>query len=417
MFIDGRFASAADLTGWLAGEEQRLIDLARRSRTAVGFGYLGDDGSVVASAGHRVLVTARMTEVFATAALRGDDGAREDARHGVMALLGPFWDDESGGWLSRYVAPEEHTDPLEAALAATSAKSAHDHASVLLAAATADAAGIAGAGALLERAATVMIDRFWSEQEGALVDAFSRDWTSAEEYRGARSNMRFVEAALAVHEVTGDAVWLDRARRVAERLVGTIAAGHGWRIVEHFDAQWNPDVDYRVEYASELFRPVGWNVEHSMQWARLLVELGRALRGVLVDAEWMFEAAACLFGVAMDAAWQPGSTPGFVATLDWDDSPLIVERTHTVITTTILAVWALHEELGNDYYLQRYRALWGYARRHFVDETDGSWLHELGRDLRPTARLWSGRPELSSAYKAVVAELTPRRCAVRQPVL
>ncbi|NQX11602.1 AGE family epimerase/isomerase [Microbacteriaceae bacterium VKM Ac-2855] len=402
--------TSAELTAWLAKEEQRLLDVARGSRAESGFGYLGDAGEVVPGEGLRLLVTARMTTVFARAALRGDRSARAAAAHGVEALLHTFWDDSFGGWLSR-VLPAEH-DVVQAAIAATVHKDAHDHASVLLAAATADAAGIDGADALLERAATVLISRFWDEDQGALVDSFTRDWSIVEDYRGARANMRFVEAALAVYSVTGDAVWLRRAERVAERMMAT-AADNGHRIVEHFDAQWRPLPEYGRDSPADRFRPYGYSVGHSMEWARLLVELARALRGVMVDAEWMVDTAACLFGVAIDNGWQTGDRPGFVSTLDWDDVPVIGQRMHVVLAEAIGASWALFEELEHEVYLQRYAGFWRYARRNFVDRENGSWIHELGYDLLPSSRVWLGRPDILHAYTAVLTPMTPRLAAAR----
>lgn len=407
-----RAAEAAELTAWLANEEQRLLSFARRSRTDAGFGYLSDTGEVLDAEGFRLLITARMTGVFARAALRGDADARDHAEHGVRALMETFWDDAFGGWLSRVIAPEHDVDVIQAAIAATSHKSAHDHATVLLTAAVADAAGIPGADALLERAATVLMARFWDEEQGALIDSFTRDWSVVEDYRGARANMRFVEAALAVYSVTGDELWLLRAQRVSERVMAT-AIDNGYRVIEHFDAQWRPLPDYGLGSPADQFRPYGYSVAHSMEWSRLLVELARALRGILVDAEWMIDTAVCLYGVAVDNGWQPGSRPGFVYSLDWDDVPVIGQRMHVVLAEAIGASWALYEELEHTVYRDRHLGFWHYARRNFVDTANGSWIHELGYDLLPSTRIWLGKPDILHAYNAVVLAMTPRLARAR----
>src|SRR5215212_351106 len=73
-----------------------------------------------------------MTHVFALAALRGRPGAGPLVDRGLAALTGPFRDAEHGGWFSSLTS--------DGAPAATG-KSAYDHAFVVLAAASATAAG------------------------------------------------------------------------------------------------------------------------------------------------------------------------------------------------------------------------------------------------------------------------------------
>src|SRR4051794_41667123 len=98
----------------------RLLDFAARSRLLEGgFGYLGDDGRVIAERPVETWIVARMTHVFGLAHLLGRPGADELARHGVVALTdGPLHDARHGGW---FAATEDDT------------KAAYPHAFVLLA--------------------------------------------------------------------------------------------------------------------------------------------------------------------------------------------------------------------------------------------------------------------------------------------
>uniref|UniRef100_UPI0005BA6964 AGE family epimerase/isomerase n=1 Tax=Actinomyces polynesiensis TaxID=1325934 RepID=UPI0005BA6964 len=78
-------------------EFHALVDFARNSRVATGFGYMGPEGEVDTSRPVELWVTCRMTHVFCLAALQGIEGAAELADHGIAALRGPFHDAEHGG--------------------------------------------------------------------------------------------------------------------------------------------------------------------------------------------------------------------------------------------------------------------------------------------------------------------------------
>src|SRR4051812_3288991 len=114
----------------------RLLDFAQRSRLPEGgFGYLGDDGLVLAGRPVETWIVARMTHVFGLAHLLGRPGADELVRHGVVALTdGPLRDAQHGGWRA---STEDDT------------KAAYPHAFVLLAGGAAPpAAAAGGAGAV-----------------------------------------------------------------------------------------------------------------------------------------------------------------------------------------------------------------------------------------------------------------------------
>ena len=125
-------------------------------------------------------ITARMTYVFALAAMRGEPFALDLAGHGVTSLLsGPLRDREHPGWLGSVT---------DSGSPRADAKLAYDHAFVVLAASTAVAAGVPGAEALLDDAAAVF-DQYFLDGTGRVVDSYPRDFSAAEAYRGANSSM------------------------------------------------------------------------------------------------------------------------------------------------------------------------------------------------------------------------------------
>src|SRR6185503_7643024 len=141
-------------------------------------------------------------------------------------------------------------------------KEAYSHSFVLLAAASATMAGRPGGRPLLDAIIEIVERHFWSEEEGACVEAWDRAWREPEAYRGANANMHMVEACLAAGDATGDAIWSQRALRIAERLVQDVAARNDWRVVEHFDAAWNPLPDYNRAEVRHPFRPFGVTPGH-----------------------------------------------------------------------------------------------------------------------------------------------------------
>ena len=87
------------------------------------------------------------------------------------------------------------------------AKTNYDHAHVLLATASAAAAGIPGADAAFVAAAAAIEQHFWSDTEGCARESWNADFTELEPYRGANSNTHSVHAYLAAGDVSGNPVW------------------------------------------------------------------------------------------------------------------------------------------------------------------------------------------------------------------
>lgn len=376
---------------WRMAEGQRLLSFAKASRLPDGFGNLDANGRLLPGATAETMNTARMTHCFALAHIQGVPGYLAYAEHGVAALAGAMRDATYGGWFAH---PGGQDD---------SGKSAYLHAFVALAASSAVVAGAAAAKDLLADAIRVIEEHFWSEGEGALRETFSRAWQLPEAYRGANSNMHATEAFLALADVTGDPVWLQRALRIVERIVHVQAAASQYRVVEHFDALWQALPDYNLAHPADHFRPYGTTPGHGMEWARLLLHLEASLRLAGLEAPgWLLPCARGLFESACTLAWNVDGAAGFIYTLDWNNRPVVRARLHWVHAEGCAAAAALLMRTGEAQYQRWYQRIWDFIDNHFIDREAGSWHHELDADNRPAGTIWPGKPDLYHAYQALL---------------
>jgi len=375
----------------LAAETDRLLDFARASRVEGGFAWLDDDGAPDRGEPLHLWITARMTHVFALGQLLGHQDCAQLVDHGLAALRDSFRDPEAGGWFAA-VGHDGH--PVQ------TAKKAYEHAFVLLAASSAAVAGRPRADALLSEAAAVMLERFWSEEDGLCREGWDREWRELDGYRGANANMHATEAFLTAGDATGEATWHARALRIAQRLIHGVAREHGWRLPEHFDERWRPVLDFNEDRPRDPFRPYGVTPGHGLEWARLLVTLHASLAD---PPGWLPDAAQRLFARATADGWE--SNGGFVYTTDHDGRPVVRERFHWVVAEGIGAASVLHTVTGEESYERWHRGLWAFADEHLIDRDRGSWRHELDPENRPAAQTWHGKPD---AYHAVQATLVPR---------
>lgn len=376
---------------WRLAEAQRLLAFAKAAKLRDGFGNLDAKGQLTPGACAETMNTARMTHCFALAHLQGIPGSLAYAEHGVAALRGAMQDASYGGWFAHPGGQED------------SGKAAYLHAFVALAASSAVVAGAADAQLLLADATEVIETHFWSEAKGALRETFSRAWQLPEPYRGANSNMHATEAFLALADATGNSLWLQRALRIAERIIHTHAAANGYRVIEHFDAHWQPLPDYNREHPADHFRPYGTTPGHAMEWARLLLHLEASLqRAGLLAPQWLPDSACRLFDAACQHAWNVDGAAGFVYTLDWANRPVVHARLHWVHAEACAAAAALLQRTGEAQYEQWYRNCWGFIANHFIDPVAGSWHHELDARNRPAGTIWPGKPDLYHAYQALL---------------
>jgi len=383
---------------WLAEERTRLWDFARGAvHPQGGFAWLDDRGNAELERPVETWVTCRMTHVAGLEVLQGNTAAEAVLDHGVRALREVLRDPDHGGWFPAL-------DPATRTPTSTT-KACYDHAFVLLASATATAAGHPDGKELLEEAREVFGRHFWDADAGLAVESWDREWRTLEEYRGVNANMHTVEALLAVHEVTDDAAPLADAARIVERVVHGFARDHGWRLPEHFTARWTPLPDYNRDQPADPFRPYGVTIGHLLEWARLALHLRTALGD---DAPaWLLEDAAALFETSLRDGWHADGRDGFVYTTDFDGRPVVRSRLHWVLAEAIGAAWALGRELRDPAYGDWYAAWWAHAERYFVDRAAGSWRHELDARNQPAATVWAGKPDVYHAYQAALLPSLP----------
>lgn len=378
----------------LAAETDRLLEFARASvHPDGGFAWLDDDGRPQLDRPVELWISCRMTHVFALAHLMGRPYAAELVDHGVAGLTGRLRDAEHGGWWAA----------VDASGPVTRSKTAYEHAFVVLAASSATAAGRPGAAELLTEALDVLDRRFWDPEAGMVVEQWDETWTRLDDYRGVNANMHTVEALLAAADVTGDDGLRDRARQILTTVVHGFARANAWRIPEHFDAQWQPLLDYNHDEPAHPFRPYGATVGHWFEWSRLALGL-RA--GLGADApDWLLDDARALFDAGVREGWAVDGAAGFVYTVDWDGAPVVRQRMHWVVTEALAAAATLWQVTGDPAYAGCHEHWWAYAEEHLIDRERGSWHHELDPANRPAAGTWAGKPDV---YHAVQTTLVPR---------
>jgi sulfoquinovose isomerase len=378
----------------LAAEGRRLLAFAAASRHPDGgFAWLDDRGRPELARPVELWITCRMTHVFSLAALLGHPGAEDLADHGIGALMGRLRDHRHGGWYAG----------VDGGGPTGGHKGAYEHAFVLLAAASAVVAGRPAADGLLDEALAIHHTRFWDDEAGAVVETWNEDFTVLDGYRGLNANMHTVEALLAAGDATGDHALHERAHRICQRVVG-IGHRHGWRLPEHYDATWTPQLEYHRERPADPFRPYGATVGHAFEWARLLLHVRATVAPASAE---LLAAATALFDRAVADGWAADGQPGFVYTTDWDGQPVVRQRLHWVVTEAIAAASALHLATGADRYGEHYHRWWRYADDHLVDHEHGGWRHELTPDNRPAATVWSGKPDTYHAFQATLLPLLP----------
>jgi sulfoquinovose isomerase len=399
MIQEGNSVSEPGTAPWREVEASRLLAFGREAALPDGgFGWLGADGVVDRTQPCPLYINARMTHVFALAHLAGMAGADSLAASGLDAIGRRYADRANGGWFASVDISGQLID---------SAKENYAHAHVLLAAASATAAGLPGAEAELAAAAAAIERHFWSDAEGCARESWNADFTESEPYRGANSNMHSVEAYLAAGDVTGDPVWHERATSIAARLIDGHARAHAWRIPEHYDEAWRPLPDYNLDHPNDQFRPYGTTPGHSFEWARLLLAIEAARATPTAPAAWLLEAAIALFDTAVADAEGRDGHPGLIYTVDASGQPVVVARLHWVACEAVLAADALYRRTGEERFAAAAVRWWGEIDRYFLDRKGGGWWQELAPDMTPATSTWSGKPDLYHSYQALLFPSLP----------
>ena len=376
---------------WRAAERARLLAFAERSLLpSGGFAWLDDWGRPDASQPLHLWINARMTHIFGLEAIHAASAhARSIAAAGIETLAGRFEDRDNGGWFEAIAADGSPADP---------SKAAYGHAFVVLAAATGTAAGIPGASDLLRRALDVVRRRFWEPDTGTVRERYlGADWTREELYRGANANMHTVEALLTAAAALGDQSLARDALAIATWVVGGPARQAGWRVVEHFDADWRPLPEFNADNPGDHFRPYGLTIGHWLEWSRLLIAIEAALDD---SPAWLAQGAAALFDNGHRLGWPDVGSIGCPYTVGWDNRPVVEARLFWVTAEGILAADALARRTGSDVAGEAVSRLWAEVDGYWRDRERGGWHSELAPDGTPASSVWSGKPDAYHAYQA-----------------
>ncbi|MCT8330991.1 AGE family epimerase/isomerase [Albidovulum sediminis] len=382
---------------WLMTQACDLIGFFRRGalNPSGGFFALDDAGGPLPASGpggpvRHLHETTRMVHCFAIAHLLGLPGSDRMIGHGMAFLRQRHRDRAQGGWFWSV----DDAGPVDAT------KQAYGHAFVLLAASSAKVVGHPDADALIEDATAILNQRFWDEAAGATTEEYGADWQPLGSYRGQNSNMHLTEALMAAYEATAEPDYLRKAERIAGLIIDRHARSLGWRVAEHFRADWSVDRDYAGD---PMFRPAGTTPGHALEWSRLLIQLwelgGRRL-------SWLPDAARNLFLHTCDIGWDR-ETGGFYYTLDWNDRPDRADRYWWPCAEGIAAAAVLRQTGGDARFEAWYRRIWDFTASHLIDTERGGWFPELDGDLRPISAVFRGKPDLYHALQACLIPLLP----------
>ncbi|HXW20309.1 MAG TPA: AGE family epimerase/isomerase [Roseiarcus sp.] len=364
-----------------------------------GFFQLDDAGLPLAGETERALhATSRMVHCYAIGCLLGRPGASDLVDHGVATLIGRHRDGKHGGYFWSFDA----NGPRE------TSKLAYGHAFVLLAAASAKCAGHPRADWLIGDVSDILEAKFWEPAQGVSADEFAADWSPISAYRGQNSNMHLTEALMAAFEASGERTYLTKAESIADFLLRRSAAANHWRVPEHYHADWSLD---RLYKGSDVFRPYGTTPGHSLEWARLALQLWK-LGGRRLD--WLPGAARALFSEATASAWDERG--GFYYTLDWDGAPLIRDRLWWPCCEGIGAASFLHGLEADPRFEVWYRRIWDFAARRLIDRREGGWRPQLGDDLLPKRGYFVGKPDIYHALQACLIPLYPTNASLTREI-
>lgn len=376
----------------LLSEARRQFDFFATSvDPAGGFHTLDFSGAPIPNQLRELHSVTRMVHSFALAQMLGHDGAADIVDHGLHYLRSHHHDAVHGGYFWA----------VEGRAPADDRKLAYGHTFVLLAAASALQAGHPNAEALLDETWILMEEKFWEDEHGLFADEWNRDWTPFSDYRGMNANMHSVESLLTAYEATGRGIFLDRARRILDFFVAQIAPQEGWRLPEHYDANWQIDRSYS---GNPMFRPAGTTPGHSFEMGRLLLQHWDLSGRPESTAR---EHARCLIEQALKDAWN-WELGGFAYTLGDGGKVAIADRYWWPVTEAIGAMAALLKLEGRPEDEEWYRRLWAFADAHLIDHRRGGWYPELDDQNRPISRQFPGKPDIYHSVQAALFPLTPR---------
>ena len=382
----------AENKGFLREIREGLLAFGHRFPSPGGGSYyLGDDGTPWKERNRETWITSRMAHVYSIGTFLGHEGSEALADAALKGLAGELHDDVSGGW---YAGLTEDNEILPT-------KQCYAHAFVILAASSGLLAGRPGAEALLREALETYDLRFWNEEEGLSCDTWNTDFTVLDDYRGLNANMHTVEAFLAAADVLQDDQYRVRCGRIIDHVLGW-ARENNWRIPEHFNSQWQADLECNSEKPDDPFKPYGATPGHGLEWARLITQWALSTCGSPEQSAPYVEAAEDLYNRAVSDGWNADGAPGIVYTTDWNGDPVVHDRMHWTLAEAINTAAVLYRVTGKQKYAEDYAAFMAYLDEKVLDHVNGSWFHQLDRNNDLIGTVWPGKSDLYHAFQATL---------------
>ena len=356
--------------------------------------YLGDDGTPWVDRPRETWITCRMSHVYSIGALLGHEGSMELTKQALKGLKGELHDDKNGGWFPGVTADGKILPN----------KQCYAHAFVILAAASGVLVEAEGAKELLDEALALYDKKFWNDEEGLSCDTWNTEFTKCDSYRGLNANMHTVEAFLAVADVTGNAVYRERAGRIIDHVISW-AKENNWRIPEHFTSTWEADLECNKDRPADQFKPYGATPGHGIEWARLITQWASSVYEYGSENYDHYVAAACnLYNRAIADAWNSDGAPGICYTTDWEGKPVVHDRMHWTLAEAINTSAVLYRATNNSKYATDYAIFMEYLDSKVLDHENGSWFHQLDQNNNVIGTVWPGKSDI---YHALQSTLIP----------
>lgn len=390
---------------WLRDQAEELFSFfASRSINPKGGFYNLDKAGKPLEPGNSIRgihSTARMVHCYVIGSLLGRPGSDALVDHGMEYLWNVHRDHERGGY---FWAVDDN------GAADKGRKQGYGHAFVLLAASSAKLLGHPLADRMIADVTEVLETRFWEEQHGAIAEEFNADWSVIAPYHGQNSNMHLTEALMAAFEATGNREYLSKAERIADLIINRRARENGWRVAEHFDANWNVDKAYDGD---PMFRPQGTTPGHWLEWSRLVLQLW-ALGGK--KHAWMPEAAEGLFRQSVTIGWDE-KFGGFFYNLDWNDVPDQPHKLWWPASEAAGAAAFLIAHKPSEFHETWYRRIWDLIALHYLDVERGGWHEQLTTDMKPAYTLFAGKGDIYHALQACLIPLYPAEGSLTKGII
>ncbi len=355
--------------------------------------YLGDDGTPWKERNRETWITSRMAHVYSIGSFLEHAGSEALADAALKGLMGELHDEANGGWYAGLTADNTILPT----------KQCYAHAFVILAASSGLLAGFPGAEKLLQEALETYDRYFWNEAEGLSCDTWNTEFTVLDGYRGLNANMHTVEAFLAAADVLQEESYRIRCGRIVDHVL-VWARENDWRIPEHFNDQWQADLQCNSEKPDDPFKPYGATPGHGLEWARLIVQWALSTYKSVDQAKSYVEAAQALYHRAVSDGWNADGAPGIVYTTDWKGKPVVHDRMHWTLAEAINTAAVLYRVTGKQNYADDYAAFMDYLDDKVLDHVNGSWYHQLDRKNHLLGTVWPGKSDL---YHALQATLIP----------